>query len=302
MGQNVNIDFAWIFIGIHVLLAFIYALFILTGRSRLKYEYLVLILFVPIVGSLVGLIAELHAHLSGNNLKSIDMLSLNLEEDILWKSLKNINEKGNLVPLEEALIINDNKTRREIILNALFDDPTKYLDILMVARHNDDTETSHYATAVITHTQRNFQLSIQKLSQEIDQNPDNLELLDKFINALDLFIHSGLLEEISLESQRMILSEALNKKLLLVPNDLDNLILKIGNHIELGDYIIAEKTLNLLKEYWPEEERTWIEALRFCYETNDQDKLKKVIKEIEEKNIKWSVPSYEIIKPWLRVV
>jgi hypothetical protein len=302
MGQNVNIDFAWIFIGIHVLLAFIYALFILTGRSRLKYEYLVLILFVPIVGSLVGLIAELHAHLTGKNLKSIDMLSLNLEEDILWKSLKNINEKGNLVPLEEALIINDNKTRREIILNALFDDPTKYLDILMVARHNDDTETSHYATAVITHTQRNFQLSIQKLSQEIDQNPDNLELLDKFINALDLFIHSGLLEEISLESQRMILSEALNKKLLLVPNDLDNLILKIGNHIELGDNIIAEKTLNLLKEYWPDEERTWIEALRFCYETNDQDKLKKVIKEIEEKNIKWSVPSYEIIKPWLRVV
>lgn len=293
-----RIEIGILFFVIHIILAIIYSALILTGRSNLRREFIFLIILIPYLGLITGVVVEFLVLSGEQGTRPVDMEPAQLEDDILWKSLKKVDEEGNLIPLEEALLINDYKTRRELILDTLYDDPMKYLDILMVARHNEDVETSHYATTVISNAQRNFQLKIQRMSFEVNQNPNDLELLDKYISALNSYIQSGLLEEYLLKNQRITLSNVLDKKLSLAPHDKQTLILKIENHLMLKEKFEANEAVEQLKKYWPKDEQTWIEAIRVCVESHDREKLKEIVAEIEDREINWSFAGKQLVDQW----
>src|ERR1051326_3830389 len=100
-----------IFLTLHVILAIIGIYFVLFGKTSLRKEHLIPMVFIPIVGPLVALIIEA-LNISGEQgKKPIEQEHEDFEEDILWKALQSYQEKGNIVPLEEAILINDVKTR-----------------------------------------------------------------------------------------------------------------------------------------------------------------------------------------------
>jgi hypothetical protein len=234
--------------------------------------------------------------------KPLDMEPLTPEEDILWKALKSYHEKGNIVPLEEAILIDDVQTRRKFMLQTLYEDPLKYLDILMLAKNNDDVETSHYATTTISYAQRAFQVAIQQLAVEIEKYPENMVLLDKYIETLGKYIDSGLLEEHLLRNLRIVYNEALDKKLARVKNDKQALTRKLGNSIELSEYASAFEISDSLKKYWPEDEKTWINALRVCVEGKDANRLYETLEVIKLINIDWTKQGKEQVDIWMKGV
>ena len=295
-----NIRPELVIISIHTLIALLYVLLILSGRSNLRKEYIPLIILVPIFGPLTCLVIEYIVMSDKDGKKSLDADNTVFRDDILWKTLKNFHEKGDIVPLEEAILINDVKTRRKFMLDTLYDDPSKYLDILMVAKNNDDVETSHYATTSISYIQRSFQLSIQKYAIDLESEPDNLELLDDYIGTLGNYVESGLLEEHLLKNLRVVYSQILDKKLAKIKDDASTLMEKLKNSIELGDYVSAFEASDLLKEYWPEDEQTWLAAIRVCVDGNDRNRLQETLAEIQLQKISWTKPGMEKISPWLK--
>jgi hypothetical protein len=239
--------------------------------------------------------------LSGEQGKiKLDLEPPNLDEDILWTSLKSHHEKGNIVPLEEAILIDDVKMRRKFMLETLYEDPLKYLDILMLAKNNEDVETSHYATTTISHAQRAFQVSIQELAIAVDRNPDDIVLLDQYIETLGKYIESGLLEEHLLTNLRFVYNKILDEKLNRIKNDRMALIRKLRNSIALKEWFSAYETSNLLKAYWPEDEQTWIEAMRICVEGKDSNRLHEITGEILNAKIEWTKQGKEQISYWQR--
>lgn len=289
-----------VIIFIHTLIALVYVLWILSGRSNLRKEYILVIILLPIFGPLACLVIEYIIMSDRAGRKSLDVDNTIFRDDILWKTLKNYHEKGDIVPLEEAILINDVKTRRKFMLDTLYDDPSKYLDILMVAKNNDDVETSHYATTSISYIQRSFQLSIQKYAIALEREPDNLELLDDYIGTLGNYVESGLLEEHLLKNLRIVYSQVLDKKLAKIKDDESTLIEKLKNSIELGDYVSAFGASDLLKEYWPEDEQTWLAAIRVCVDGNDRNRLQETLAEIQLQKINWTKNGMEQISPWLK--
>ncbi len=254
---------------------------------------------VPIIGPLVASIIE-WIYYSGNQGEKIDEILLPpLEDDILWRTIKNHHETGNIVPLEEALLINENDTKRRMMLSALYDDPLKYLDLLFVASHNEDVETAHYATTTISHSQRSFQIEIQRASAAIEKDPENPKLLDSYIGLIERYINSGLLEEYILYNQRIIYSKALERKLEIQPNDKVTLMKKLRNHIELKEYGTASRIGDQLKNLWPEDEEVWNEILRVCIEGKDKEKLRETIDAIKKTPILWTRQGKEKINLWI---
>ena len=295
-----NIQPELIIIFIHVFISFVYVIFILSGKSNLRKEYIVPIIFVPIFGPLAALIIELLIISEENGKRPLNLDADSFEDDILWKTLKKFHEKGDIVPLEEAILINDVKTRRKFMLETLYDDPLKYLDVLMIAKNNDDVETSHYATTSISYIQRSFQLSIQKFAIAIENNPDDLGLLEDYIGTLGNYIEAGLLEEHLLKNLRVVYSKILDKKLAKIENDQMTLIEKLKNHIALKDYVSAFETSDLLKKYWLEDEQSWIESIRVCVEGNDHNRLQETLVEIQSRNINWTKLGKEQVALWMR--
>ena len=138
-----TIQAARIFIVIHVLLSLICVFIILSGKTTLRKEQIIPMLLLPFFGPFMVLVIEFLNVLGEQGNRPIDLEHLDTSKDILWKALKNYHEKGDLVPLEEAILINDVKTRRKFMLETLYDDPMKYWDVIMLAKNNPDVETSH---------------------------------------------------------------------------------------------------------------------------------------------------------------
>jgi len=285
---------------VHILLALVYSVFILSGRSHLRKELIIPIFFLPVFGLVTAFTIEMLNILNVQGTKPVELEQLSLQEDILWVSLKSFHEKGDIVPLEEAILINDVKVRRRAVLETLYTDPLKYLDILNIAKYNDDVETSHYATTTISKAQKDFQLAIQKLAVEVENNPDDLDSLDEYIETLYKYIESGLLEEHLLKNLRIVYSKALDKKLENVKNDRDAMIKKMRNCIKLSEYNSAFEIGDYLIANWREDERSWIEAIRACVDGQDGNKLQKILSEMKNQKINWTRDGKEQIKVWLQ--
>jgi len=288
------------FLSVHVILSIIGICFILLGKTSLRKEYIIPMVMLPILGPLMGLVVEA-LNLSGEQgRKPIEPDSEDLGDDILWKALKNYHEKGDIVPLEEAILINDVKTRRKFMLETLYEDPLKYLDILLLAKNNEDVETSHYATTTISHAQKIFQVAIQNLAVAVGSDLDDMSSLDKYLEMLEKYIESNLLEEHLLRNMRIVYKEALDKKLARVKNDKATLIRKLRNSIELGDYASAGGASDLLIEYYPKDEQTWIEAMRVCVEGADNNRLLEIVDQLQHANFAWTKQGKERLSPWLK--
>jgi hypothetical protein len=220
-------------------------------------------------------------------------------DDILWTSLRSFHEKSDLVPLEEAVLINDVKVRRKSMLETLYGDSSKYLDVLNIAKYNEDIETSHYATTTISKAQKDFQLSVQKHAIDVERHPDDPEILDIYLEILRKYIQSGLLEENLLRNLRLVYAKMLDHMLAMQEDNKNALIEKLRNSVELQDFTSAFNTGVLLKQYWPEDEQTWIELVRVYVEAKDSAKLKETIGEIQRKKIIWSEQARELLHPWM---
>ena len=286
------------FLIVHLICVGIYGFLIFSGISRHRREFIAILLFIPVFGFIAALAVELYYKIAGSKQEPIEISNLTLDEDIYWKPVKVRQEETDLVPLEEAISINDTATRRKLMLESLYDNPTKYIDVLMEARRNDDIETVHYASTTISKIQRDFQLEIQRLSVEVENNPDDIALLDQYIETIQQYIDCDILEDYLLNRQRLLFNEALLKRTNQAGIDKEILIKKINNNIALGDYQAAFDDCSLLQELWPEDEQVWIETLRVCVESQDFQKLNQVIEKIDRLSIQWNNTNRKLIQEW----
>jgi len=286
------------FLIVHLICVGIYGFLIFSGISRHRREFIAILLFIPVFGLIAALAVELYYKIAGPKQEPIEISNLTLDEDIYWKPVKVRQEETDLVPLEEAISINDTATRRKLMLESLYDNPTKYIDVLMEARRNDDIETVHYASTTISKIQRDFQLEIQRLSVEVENNPDDIALLDQYIETIQQYIDCDILEDYLLNRQRLLFNEALLKRTNQAGIDKEILIKKINNNIALGDYQAAFDDCSLLQELWPEDEQVWIETLRVCVESQDFQKLNQVIEKIDRLSIQWNNTNRKLIQEW----
>ncbi len=186
------------------------------------------------------------------------------------------------------------------MLETLYEDPLKYLDVLLLAKNNEDVETSHYATTTISHAHKVFQVAIQNLAVAVESDVNNINLLDDYLEMLEKYIDSNLLEEHLLRNMRIVYKEALDKKLTRVRNDKMTLIRKLRNSIELGDYASAFGASDLLMEYYPKDEQTWIEAVRVCVAGADNNRLLEILDKVQKTNLVWTKQGKEHLGPWMK--
>ncbi|MDO9545178.1 MAG: hypothetical protein Q7J07_00315 [Pelolinea sp.] len=291
-----------IIIVLHLALVGIYALLIYTRRSSLSPVNILPILCIPFFGIISALIADYVFFSKKQELDTTNSIeTLTLSKDIYWKSIKKRKEAQNVVPLEEALIINDRQTRKELIFETLLEDPMKNIDILLLARENNDVDTAHYANTTIAKIQRDFQLKVQKLAVDHEADPNDAELLDNYIETLGNFIDSGLSEAFLLKRQRIVYADLLDKKIDLDSLGKDTLRKKIKNCLALKDINTAMEANDILKNNFPEDEQTWINALRISVAGHDALRLKETINEVNSRNIGWSLSGKEQISTWVEV-
>ena len=187
------------------------------GLLPVRGHMLAVIVLVPLWGPLLVVLLSVRSAVFGEGLKESALESLRFNDDLHRSmSVPSGEDDAGVVPLEEALIVNDPAYRRRLMLSMLTEEPDAYLAQLQAAKLNDDVEVAHYAATAVAQISKESDLKLQQLERAFKTDP-SAQNLNEYCDYLGEYLGSGLAEgtwlRFSANSTRACLRVAANARI-----------------------------------------------------------------------------------------
>lgn len=282
----------FILLGIHILLCAVIGYCLLTKKIKVRTPIYASVVCIPIVGVLLLLVDLWADKKRKHGIHEIGMEKLKLT-DTKYRTIQ-VEQNDNteiVVPLEEAIAVNDAKTRRKLLLDILHKNPEEHIALLQRARLTDDTELTHYATTTMMEIQGSYEQNIRMLEADIkilreENRRDGLEKgLRKLRKELEMYIDSGLISGNILNIYRRKLDGVFDELLALAPENRNYYLGKIENEIEQGILEGLEERLLKAKEMWPEDVQVYMVLVHYYAATYQGEKIQQVLLEMESEEV-----------------
>lgn len=164
------------------------------GLLPVRGHMLAVIVLVPLWGPLLVVLLSVRSAVLGEWLKESALESLRFNDDLHRSmSVPSGEDDAGVVPLEEALIVNDPAYRRRLMLSMLTEEPDAYLAQLQAAKLNDDVEVAHYAATAVAQISKESDLKLQQLERAFKTDP-SAQNLNEYCDFLGEYLGSGLAE------------------------------------------------------------------------------------------------------------
>lgn len=283
------------FLIIHLLLSSS-AFFI--GKSKInkqeRFCHIVLAFTLPVVGLITVLILN---YMKKEIIKEIDNTDEIIEEPPLFFYKPGEIRKTDIIPLEDALLMNDTAIKRKQLLNIAKDDILPFIDSLHLALEDEDSETSHYAATAITNIKKKLDVELQKKEVEYEQDKDNLDYTKEYYSILDTYLRSKLMDFSERKIKLYTYIEILKK---LIDNDAgDEYYTKIIDAFYESNSLndVERYCLDFLEKY--NNETAFLSCLKYYYITKNKERFDEVLAQLRSSAIKLSNGGINIIRFWL---
>ncbi|MBS7125756.1 MAG: hypothetical protein KH064_00980 [Collinsella sp.] len=157
---------------IHALVCLMLWTLMKLGLLPVRGHMLAVIVLVPLWGPLLVVLLSVRSAMFGEGLKESALESLRFNDELHRSILVHDRDAdAGVVPLEEALIVNDPAYRRRLMLSMLTEEPDAYLAQLQAAKLNDDVEVAHYAATAVAQISKESDLKLQQLERAFKTDP-----------------------------------------------------------------------------------------------------------------------------------
>ncbi len=204
----------------------------------------------------------------------------------------------NIVPLEEALYVNDRSSRRKVMIDLLKRDSLEYLEVLRIAVANEDTETSHYAVSAIVEVKRKLTLSLQELAVKYEEEKNDPYFLQSYATVLKSYMRSGFIDERTLLMYKHTYTNVLEQLLEADPKAADAYEEKIEADLELREFERAEKFARLYLEQYPEREGPYLALMKVYYAMRAYEQLQQTLARLKASTIRLTSHALKIVRFW----
>ena len=271
---------------IHLIVCIV--IFLLMKQGKIKSSMVVYpaVVLVPICGLVLLVIEEYRVRNTTQKERQVGVESFKIS-DIRYKRIE-VDDDSNetiTVPLEEAISVNNASVRRKLMMDILHRNPEEYIELLQMTRTADDTELTHYATTTMMEIQNKYELEIHKLSEEIKENPKELQVLKKYRKVLLKYIDSGLISGKILEIYRAQLDDILRKLCEMLPENRVYFQDYIRNQIALGKNDNIDGQIMDMINRWPDEVQVYQIYVEFLWKSNRGDEIPGVLNRLKEGNV-----------------
>ena len=151
---------------VHALVCLVLWTLMKLGLLPVHGHMLAVMVLVPLWGPLLVALLSVRSAVFGDGLKDATLETLRINDDMHRSMLVQGREGDDgVVPLEEALIVNDPGDRRRLMLSMLTEEPDAYLAQLQSTKLNDDVEVAHYAATAVAQISKESDLKRQQLER-----------------------------------------------------------------------------------------------------------------------------------------
>lgn len=292
----ISLVIAAVLLLIHMLVCLVLWTLIKLGMLQVRGHMLPAMVLVPLWGPLL-LVLCARGEAFGDALEDGTLESLRLNDEIRRGMQVQVREgDAGVVPLEEALIVNDSSDRRRLMLSMLAEDPDAYLAQLQSAKLNDDVEVAHYAATAVAQISKESDLKLQQLERVFKTDP-SAQNLDAYCDYLGEYLASGLAEGRVAQIQRQQYARLLARRC----EREDGAVLRIRYATALADAGAldeAEAVITQLVAEVPDEQEAWMLCLRLAVMRRDGEAVQQVIDAIDNQHVYLSAENREKLAFW----
>lgn len=292
----ISLVIAAVLLLIHTLVCLVLSTLVKLGMLPVRGHMLPAMVLVPLWGPLL-LVLCARGEAFGDALEDGTLESLRLNDEIRRGMQVQVREgDAGVVPLEEALIVNDPSDRRRLMLSMLTEEPDAYLAQLQAAKLNDDVEVAHYAATAVAQISKESDLKLQQLERAFKTDPST-ENLDAYCDYLGTYLDSGLaegrVEQIQHQQYARLLARRCERE--------DGAALRIRYATALadaGELDEAEAVITQLVAEVPDDQEAWMLCLRLAVMRRDGEGVRQVIDAIDNQHVYLSAENREQLAFW----
>ena len=276
----------WIFIIVHIVVCMVIGALIKSGRIQMRALVYPAVICIPVCGLLIFLVEWYVREKQNINSKEVMVDKLKISDAKYQRIQVEENELENsVVPLEEAIVVNDAAVRRKLMLDILHRNPEEHIDLLQKARLTDDTELTHYATTTMMEIQSNYEQRIRDLEDALEESENRVKNLRRLRRELSRYIESGMITGNILAIYQRKLGMVLEELLQSDSENKNYFLSKVENKLEQNDMVGIEAELKMALEKWPEDEKVYMLLVRYYQLTYQGEQIQKVLEDIEKNKV-----------------
>lgn len=255
-------------------------------------------LFCPVIGILFFLISYLMDKLLFWT--APDLEDVIFSKDRVKTQLKADEERArNMVPLEEALAINEKKDLRLVMMNMVKGEIQDSLAAIALALDSEDSESSHYAASVMTDELNEYRTKVQKLILEIqNEKEEETALEEMLVNYMNKVLKLQIFTPI--EQKRFVYimadtAEKIRQKNMpkLTEEQYENVCLRL---LEIQDYSNSEKWCSWLAEQYPDQLSAYTCRLKLYFTMQNKEAFFRALNELKQSEVVIDSETLELIR------
>lgn len=293
----ISLVVATVLLLIHALVCLVLWTLMKLGLLPVRGHMLAVMVLVPLWGPLLVVLLIARSAVFGDDLKDATLEALRINDDMHRSMLVQGREGDDgVVPLEEALIVNDPGDRRRLMLSMLTEDPDAYLAQLQAAKLNDDVEVAHDAATAVAQISKESDLKLQQLERAFKTDP-SAQNLNAYCDYLGTYLASGLAEGRVAQIQRQQYARLLARRC----EREDGLALRVRYATALadaGEVDEAEDVAERLVADAPDEQDVWMLCLRLAVLRRDGEMVQRVIDAVDKQHVYLSAENRERLAFW----
>ena len=274
----------WILAVLHILLSFMYAYDCYMEREHLEEAVFrgIICLVMPVFGYLFFWLLDYFVRRnSEEGMRNLYLGNQKAVDDFSLLRPIEKQEEINKVPVLEALAADDYRYRRKIIMDTLKDeDIISYLPVLKRALENEDTETSHYASAVIMDAQKRAHEYLTEKEAAFEADPDDREVLEAFEQELFKVLFGDVFDERNTRKYFSVYQMVSDRLWKLEDRKDAYFHNRFLVDLELGDIGHASQTCEAFKKECPDSEDRVVDTIQLCVRMENREMLDAFLEEL----------------------
>ncbi len=205
----------------------------------------------------------------------------------------------NMVPLEEAMFVNESRDLRLIMMNTIRGDVHAALGVIMLALDSEDSETAHYAASVLSGELDTFRANVNRLSRIIREETNEETAAElELIPYMDDFLRQNVFSQLEQKKLTKILEETIQSLYeknasLLTPEHYESVCLRL---MKISDYTSAERWCLCLTEQYPDTLASFTCRLKLYFSTRNRDAFLQTLSALKQSNVVIDSETLELIR------
>ena len=284
---------------IHILICAVLGILMWRRVIRSGFRLFWIVALIPLWGLICLFLLERTLRKKDREGAEIGVEKLKMEDEIYRSILKEEGEREEgIVSFADATVINDAETRRELMMDILYSDASRYISLLKEARMDEDTEVVHYATTAMVELQKDYDQKLKEEEEAYEEDPENPDRMRSYIALLADYIGSGLLEGNMLLARRERYSELLGQYLSRFPDEKLFYQKKAYNDMALGRKKDVAECICILLARWPEDEDGYLLQITYDAEEKNRAGIDHTLRMIRRNGVFLTSNGKNIVRYW----